>query len=551
MSNLSPYQEHKGKVCIKGCAVIQTELNPDGVIGLPLYKKWCRTFPEAQLQKGGNGRTALFALEAVPEPYYSQIIARWGNPSEIHNPLQSYFAVNGEARKIYQSYRREDGGYLKPDQIDRYTINASVLDALAILEQNRKSSRKSRGGSVKGIWSSLAKDTELFNTYLETHLSTRHTLPANELRLREKLRDYKKEGFTYLIDGRNSNTNAQVVSPAMLDLWKSIYAGQHGVKPTYTEVYMRYISFLAGDIEIVNNNTGEVYNPKHEDFRPASERTVQNYQSLWETRAVTHAMRSGDRQVLMNLYKPYHKLIQPKYAGSIISIDDRQPPFEYAPGKRMWFYLGIDLGSECFTVGVNGETKEGIIIDFYRQMLRNYHEWDIPLPLELEAEMSLNSSFVNTFLQNGAMFQHTRIEANNARGKRIERYFRDIRYGLEKEEEAWIARPFARSESNQKGSHKVPMLSKDEIVQKSLSVLEQWNNALHSDQKTHPGMTRWQVFKHKQNPNLTPTNWAAILPHLGYQTQTSMKAGRITLQGKHRVVGHGDKIARGPDTDHE
>ena len=546
MTGLSPYQEHKGKVCIKACMIIQSELNPDGMISIHLWKKWTSNLAAHLLQKGGNGRTALFALDGVPEPYYSQILARWGNPAEIHNPLQSYWKLNGEARRFYQSYRREDGSYLKKEQIDRYTINASALDALSILEQNRRAMRKAKGSTTQGIWTSLAEDMNHFNGYIaQHHDGQRHTLPANELRLREKLRDYRKEGFGYLIDGRNNNANAQVVTPKMLELWKSIYAGQQGQKPNYTDVYVKYMNFLSGTVDIVNNETGEVYNCNHEDFRPASERTVQNYQSLWENRIVAHSMRSGDRQVLMNIYKPYHKLIQPKYAGSIISIDDRQPPFEYAPGKRMWFYLGIDLGSEAFTVAVSGETKEGIIIDFYRQMLRNYNEWNMPLPMELEAESSLNSSFVNTFLQNGSMFQHTRIEANNARGKRIERYFRDLRYGFEKEEEGWIARPFAKSEANQKGSHKVPLVSKDDILQMSYAVIEKWNNSLHSDQKTHPGMTRWQVFLHKQNPNNRPTNWAGILPHLGYMTKTSMKAGRITLQGKHRVVGHDGKVATG------
>jgi hypothetical protein len=548
MSHQSPYQEYKDKTCVKGSVIIHdAELNPDGIITLALYKKWCRDRKEAQLQKGGNGRTALFALDAIPEPYYSQVIARWGNPNEIHNPLQSYFQISAEARQYYQAYRREDGLYLKKEQIDRYTVNASVLNALATLEQNRRASRRGKGGSTHGIWASLASDVAHFNGYLKTKYNVQHSLPANELRLRAKLRDYRAQGYEYLVDKRNANANAQKVTPLMLELWTSIYAGQHGRKPNYTEVYVKYMAFRAGKLDIINNSTGEVYNHLHEDYRDVTDRTVLEHQSTWSSRVSTAAVRSGDRQVHMNLYKPYHKLIQPRYAGSIISIDDRQPPFEYAPGKRMWFYLGIDLGSECFTTGVYGETKEGIIEDFYRQMLRNYHEWNLPLPLELEAESSLNSSYVNTFLQDGVMFQHTRIEANNARGKRIERYFKNIRYGAEKEIDGWIARPFAKSESNQKGAHRVPLLPKEEIIQNSLAIIEQWNNTLHSDQTTHPGMTRWQVLREKQNPNAQPINWTGILPHLGFVTPSSMKAGRITLQGKQRVVGHGGQVALGDD----
>ncbi|MBK6819878.1 MAG: hypothetical protein IPG85_09955 [Bacteroidetes bacterium] len=95
---------------------------------------------------------------------------------------------------------------------------------------------------------------------------------------------------------------------------------------------------------------------------------------------------------------------QPKYAGSILSIDDRQPPFKYDKNNRLWCYMGIDLASGAFTAWVFGKSKEGIIIDFYRELVRNYHMWGFNLPSDLEAEMSLNSSFVNAFLRPGNMF---------------------------------------------------------------------------------------------------------------------------------------------------
>ena len=95
----------------------------------------------------------------------------------------------------------------------------------------------------------------------------------------------------------------------------------------------------------------------------------------------------------------------PKLAGSIISIDDRQPPFWYDKGKRMWFYIGIDIASRAVTTFVYGKSKTGIILDFYRQMVRNYHELGLNLPAELEAESALNSSFKNTFLQEGKNVQ--------------------------------------------------------------------------------------------------------------------------------------------------
>ena len=233
---------------------------------------------------------------------------------------------------------------------------------------------------------------------------------------------------------------------------------------------------------------------------------------------------------------------RPKFAGSLISIDDRNPPFKDLDGNRIWFYNGIDLASEVFTTFVYGKTKEGIILEFYRQMVRNYTEWGLNLPDGLEAESALNSSFTETFLQEGYMFQNVRIEANNARGKRIERYFRTLRYEVEKEREGWLARPHAKSESNQTGVEKVPQIPYENIVAGCIQDLFDWNNAPHSKD---PSKTRWEYFLENQHPDLKPTNWKAILPHLGYRQPSSCNTGYVQLQGKARAIAMNGKICTG------
>ncbi|MDB5284057.1 MAG: hypothetical protein JWO06_3132, partial [Bacteroidota bacterium] len=84
----------------------------------------------------------------------------------------------------------------------------------------------------------------------------------------------------------------------------------------------------------------------------------------------------------MGKYIPYGSMERPAYAGSIISVDDRQPPFKWGEGagNRMWFYMAQDLGSTAFTTWVYCDTKEVIIFLFYRQMFRNYAAWGLSLP---------------------------------------------------------------------------------------------------------------------------------------------------------------------------
>jgi hypothetical protein len=283
-----------------------------------------------------------------------------------------------------------------------------------------------------------------------------------------------------------------------------------------------------------------MYEPK--DFKPLAKRTVTGYLSKWENRIGTYAARSGDRQKLQEQFKPHHQMDLPEYAGSLISIDDRQPPFAYAKGKRVWFYVGYDVASYAMIAWVYGKSKEGIITEFYRQLVRNCTEWGVNLPDGLECEMSLNSSFKNTFLKEGYMFQNVRIEPNNARGKIAESRHKPIRYEIEKEMEGWLPRPNAKRESNQAGHDQIPTIPYDKIIDQALGAIEIYNNQPSPQDKK---ITRWDYFLQKQNPELKPVNWRAFMPYIGYKSTTGCKAGYISLQGKKRAIAENGKICTG------
>lgn len=545
-----PYEIHENQIGVRLSYLISDadKRSPYslGVMSYDAYKQRASRTPGFRLKEGrGKGNEALVSWKCLPPDWQSICREKLGNPEADYNPLQKYFQISPDAKAFYDTYQFENDEYLTAKQRGQYTINASVMEAVIALKANRSAQRKSRGGNLKGLWDGLAADVVSFQDHLKQMGHIPHSLPSSTKRLKMRYDAFRKFSYESFVDGRNNNSNAQLVTPQMIELWQNIFAGQRNRKPTYIEVALRYQAFLEGTLEIINNNTAELFDPAADHYRPASESTIYNYQSAWAQRAGSHAVRSGDRQKFKSAYEPWHRLEQPKFAGSMISIDDRQPPFEYATGKRMWFYNAIDLGSEAFTCWVWGETKEGIILEFYREMVRLYNLWGMSLPHEMECEMSLNSTFADNLLQNGAMFQRVRIEANNARGKRIEAYYRSLRYDYEKDEEGWLARPFALAESNQKGSDKVPQLPKDEIVEIALRNIQKWNNTLHSNQDLHPGMTRWEVFMAKQHPELKPTNWLGILPHIGYSQRSSMKLGRIILQGKHRVVGFDGEVALG------
>lgn len=534
-------------------------LNAKDRNGMPFFNNWenlrktltryaDKPYGMKRLNRGGGkGKQMLVKYETLPSELQEAI----GDPRKGHHPMLKHFRIDEEAVTYYNVFRTQNGG-LDDSKKQRYITEASLLNAaVAFMEERRQMWQRMHKSSMRGLEASVCVDILSFRPVLRNQFHREYTLPENEVRLREKLRKYAglegESRYQFLISGQTGNTNASVKTLSQIQILESMFISQKH-KPTPTEVADQYNAFLDGYIEVISKETGEMYDPK--DFGKLSLRTITSYLSSWHSKIATHNQRAGNRQQFIANYLPYGSMYQPDYAGSIISVDDRNPPFWYAKGKRMWFYCAYDVGAHCFTAWVYGKTKEGIIVDFYRSIVRNYTAWGIPLPAEIECESSLNATFRDNMLADGAMFQYVRMEANKARGKYIERVWGKVRYEVEKKREGWLARPTALRESNQFGEDgdKHPIIPYDDLAYQCLQDIQNWNNSLHPNQEKYPGMTRWEVFTENQNPNLRKeTNWAMILPYIGYKTETSCKAGTIKLQRKEFFLGLNGEISTGDE----
>ncbi|WP_420582048.1 hypothetical protein [Reichenbachiella sp.] len=491
-------------------------------------------------QRGGNNRQLLIRFDSLPREIQDGI----GDPRKLNHPLEAYYQVDADAVTFYVDFTYPDGSYIKPETQEKYIVNASVAQAILKLKAARTSERLTKGGSVQGIMNTLAFDADSFQPTLKAKFGVQHNLPSHPRRFAEVINQFDKLGYVSLVKDAKGRAkqNARKATPETIKLLNSLFANRgEDFKPTATQVAREYEGFLSGYVDVIDPETGELYSPK--GFKSLRERSIKAYLTAWENRIGAHARRSGNRQELIQDYIPHHSLQQPQFAGSLISIDDRQPPFWYDKGKRVWFYVGIDLASEAIVCWVEGKTKEGIIIKFYRQLVRNYAEWGLNLPSGLECESSLNSSFKDTFLKPGNMFEYVRIEANKARSKRIEAYFKPLRYGLEKEREGWIARPTAISESNKAATDKPnKIIPFETIVEGCHADMATWNNMAHSK---HNDTSKWDYFLNNQNPELKPTNYKAILPHLGYKQLTSCNVGIMKLQNQEWLLGDNGQVALG------
>lgn len=538
------------QVAVEVAELVPAFWSSQKVLSMECSRNKDRSYGVKALQNGGGkGRRLLIDFDSLPGDIQDAL----GDIRKVEHNLLYFYKTEAIAVDFYTKFRLPDGGFLSGESQERYITNASVMIALVQLKIKQETEMIRMGKNLKGLFKFLTEESNSFNTILEKRNLPLHNLPGSEKRFKEGFEAFSmpfqyndKEwpyNFMSLVKdvAGNSKKNGRLVDDVTLGLLNGMFSSiSH--KPSKEEIYRNYEAFLSGYLQVYNEDTGEIYEPK--DFPKLSKSTIARYLNQWENKAATYKSRSGDRQKYMGAFKIHHQLERPKFAGSIISVDDRQPPFKDLSGNRVWFYNALDVASGCITVSVYGKSKEGIIKEFYREMVRNYTAWGINLPHELEAESSLNSSFKDTFLKEGYMFQKVRIEANNARGKRIERDNGILRYGIEKQRVGWIARHSAKSENNQVGSEKVPEIPYEQIIENGLEDICTLNNMPHSED---PTLTRWEYFMEHQHPELKPTNWEAILPYLGYKQDTSCQVGYIKLQGKKRAIAQNGKICTGEE----
>jgi hypothetical protein len=501
--------------------VTAEELIPDfysrlEVLQVAISRAVKRGYGIRKVQSGGNGRQLLIDYDSLPENIRLQL----GDPRKPLHVMEPFYKTDSAAVDFYSTHK-PSGKYIKPDVQEGLVTNASMLGALGRLKIAREQERLSKGGSLRGLWDTLAADCTSFNKILKQKWSVEHTLPSNEQRLRDRFNTFSKDGYESLVSKNYGNESAKKVTDDLVELLNNMFCDK---KPSFEEVSRQYDAFLDGYFEVINTKTGEKYDPK--SFCKISKSSVYNYLAQWSNAIGTHLKRSGDRQIYMGKYIPAASMELPKYAGSILSIDDRQPAFKLPDGNRVWFYNGCDVASGAIIAWVYGTDKAKITTEFYRQLVRQCYDYGTNIPGELEAESNQNSSFVNTFLKEGQMFQYVRIEANNARGKYIENVNRQLRYQLEKQNENWIARPFSRSESNQAGPKKEKEMYFDDIAKIGLKALQDWNNMPHAKNQE---ISKFDYYLANQNPNLRPTNYKAIIPYLGFKTETSCNAGIINM----------------------
>ncbi|MDQ8012009.1 MAG: hypothetical protein REI96_06155 [Flavobacterium nitrogenifigens] len=158
---------------------------------------------EQQLRRASLSCDALILHSSLSQDWKDQLAVRFGNPKE--EIKKSWFAQNyvadREAYNFYIGYTYGDKIKLDPAFIEKYVFQASVLNTVILMKNNRKQYLKALGCNTVDIWESLSRDVNAF-------IDVEHKLPTTKSSLRFKVDKYVKEGYAGLISDKFGMKNA-------------------------------------------------------------------------------------------------------------------------------------------------------------------------------------------------------------------------------------------------------------------------------------------------------------------------------------------------------
>lgn len=509
------------------------ELVDGGVMTQSNYKQMANRGRFDVVRPGkGLGCYALVAVDSLPENYREKVeeLFPGGDKVRLAGWVRSNYEVDPMANAFF--YSKEQVGFeLPPEKIREYVTNASVLNCCIRLYERASTSQKLMGGKYN--WEMMAAAIESLRDQFG------HTLPASTLRFRKKVAEYKREGYACLISGKFGNQSARKVDHKTERLILGIAILPN--KPYNSSVWEMYNSFVCGELEVYDPETGELFNPddftdKNGEPLVLSEATISNYLNKPKNRVlIEHALMSFT--TFMHEQMPHVHRHAPEFSFSKISFDDRDLPRKLKDTKiRPKVYYAYDVTSQCVVgFSYNRNKNVDLVVDCFRSMFRLIERRGWGCPAQVEVENHLMSQWKDSFLKAGVLFPFVRFCAPmNSQEKYAEPLNGAKKRSIEHKNHLGIGRFYAKNRAYRTESKKVfdalndtyedkQYYSWDELIADDMRDVLEFNNSPHPNQKKYPGMTRWEVLEANMNPTLQPIDKSVLARFIGEHVKTSIR----------------------------
>lgn len=510
------------------------DLVDGGIMTEPNYKQLASRGRFDVVRRGGGaaGCYALVAVDSLPQRYKDKVeeVYPGGAQARLEGWIKSNYEVDQQAVAFFFS-KEKCGVALPREKAQEYITNASVLNTCIKLYERAATAQKLFGG--KYDWSMMAATIEV----LRKHFG--HTLPASILRFRKKVNDYKANGYACLISGKFGNQCARKVDHKTERLILGIAVLPN--KPWGTNVLELYNSFVTGELDVYDPESGELFNPddftdKNGEPMVLSEATIINYLNKPKNKIIIDKATMS-YTTFMHETMPHMHRHHGEFSLSKVSFDDRDLPRKLKDTRiRPKAYYAYDVTSGCcIGYAYNRAKNVDLVVDMFRNMFRLLDRQGWGCPAEVEVENHLMSQWRDSFLRAGVMFPFVRFCAPmNSQEKHAEQFNGAKKRSIEHRNHVGIGRFFAKSRQYRTESNKVfdefnntyvekEYYTWDELIADDMRDIYEYNHALHPNQKKYKGMTRWDVLVANINPTLQPLDKATIARYVGEKVSTSIR----------------------------
>lgn len=519
------------KLCISA-----RELVEHGIMTVPNYKQLSARGRINVVRRGGGSSNnyALVAVSSLPDTYKEKLNTIYPNPSleVLMAWLDANYQTDQAAAAYFADWRNHCGhDHATDEHVKEYVTNASVLNACIRLYNNAKAIHKTMG--MKYDWNMMAQAVEGYR------MKTGHTLPASMLRFRKKVNEYMEFGYECLISGKFGNQSRRKVDFKTERLILSIACLPN--KPFNTSVWEMYNSFVCGELDVFDPETGELFNPDNwtgKDGEPLSlsESTITNYLNAPKNRLFI-AKYTDSHTTFMHEQMPHMHRHAPEFSFSKVSFDDRDLPRKLKDTKaRPKAYYAYDVASQCVVgFAYNRYKNADLVADCFRSMFRLIERNGWCCPAQIEVENHLMSQWKDSFLKAGVLFPFVRFCAPmNSQEKYAEPMNGAKKRSIEHKNHIGIGRFWARTRQYRTESKKVfdelndtyedkQYYTWEELIADDMRDIQEFNHALHPNQKKYPGMTRWQVLCMNMNPTLRPMDKSVWARFIGEHVETTIR----------------------------
>ena len=510
------------------------ELVDGGIMTEPNYKQLASRGRFDVVRRGGGaaGCYALVAVDSLPDRYKEKVeeVYPGGAQARLEGWIMSNYTVDQQATAFFFS-KEKCGLALPAEKAKEYITNASVLNTCIKLYERAATAQKLFGG--KYDWTMMATTIETLRKKLG------HTLPASTLRFRKKVNDYKANGYACLISGKFGNQSARKVDYKTERLILGIAVLPN--KPWNCNVLELYNSFVTGELEVYDPETGVLFDPndfvdKHGEPMVLSEATITNYLNRPINKALIE-QKLLSPTAYMHEVMPHMHRHHGEFSLSKVSFDDRDLPRKLKDTRiRPKAYYAYDVTSGCcIGYAYNRSKNIDLVVDMFRNMFRLLDRQGWGCPAEVEVENHLMSQWKDSFLRAGVMFPFVRFCAPmNSQEKHAEQYNGAKKRSIEHRNHIGIGRFYAKSRQYRTESTKVfdefnntyeekEYYTWDELIADDQRDIYEYNHALHPNQKKYKGMTRWDVLVANINPTLQPLDKATIARYVGEKVSTTIR----------------------------